>query len=231
MRFFDRWWHETRRVGRAMLLASCLAAGVLAAGAALSAPTGPASAVAPAMLYAVEMAMPLVAGVTAACVVGRDPAVELHLTLPAGYRGTLMRRWTVAMTASALPAAAICAALMASGWWARWPRTHGVLLGQLTWGSPLACLSGLGLLAAAVLRSPGAAATVVLTPWLLEQLLPDQVGAHRWSRMLYLFATTGGNGAEWMTNRLILLATAVVLAAAAWLLLGRGARLLGGDSE
>jgi hypothetical protein len=231
MRFFDRWRYEARRVGRATLLAPWLVTAVLAAGGALAARTVGNGAVPRTLLFAVEMAVPLVAGVSVASLVGRDPAVELQLAMPAGYRGTLLRRWTVTVAASALLAAGLCSGLMASGWWARWPRTHGVLLGQLTWAAPVCWLAGLGLLAGAVLRAPAAAATVVTAPWLLEQLLPDRLQAYHWSRLLYLFATTGGRDADWGANRFALLASAVLLAAGAWLLLGRTERLLGGESE
>jgi hypothetical protein len=82
-----------------------------------------------------------------------------------------------------------------------------------------------------VLRAPAAAATVVAAPWLIEQLLPDQVQAHHWSRLLYLFATTQGRDADWTANRFTLVATSMLLIAGAWLLLGRGERLLSGESE
>jgi len=230
MRFFDRWRYEARRAGRATLLAPWLVTALLAAGATLAARTAGNGAIPRTLLSAVEMAIPLVVGVSAASLVGRDPAVELQLAMPAGYRGTLLRRWAVTVAASALLAAGLCGGLMASGWWARWPRTHGVLLGQLTWAAPVCWLAGLGLLAGAVLRGPAAAATVVTAPWLLEQLLPDQLQAHQWSRLLYLFATTGGRDADWGPNRFVLLASSVPLAAGAWLLLGQTQRLLGGET-
>jgi hypothetical protein len=227
----DRWRYEARRAGPATLFAPWVVTAAMAAGVALVARTAGAAGVARTLLYAVEVAIPLVAGVGAACLVGRDPVLELHLTLPAGYRGTVSRRWTLTVAASALLATGLTGGLVASGWWASWPRTHGVLLGQLTWAAPLCWLTALGLLAAAVLRAPAAAATAVTAPWLVEQLLPDQVQAHRWSRLLYLFATTGGRDADWAPNRLVLLATAALLAAGAWQLLGRTERLLDGEPE
>jgi hypothetical protein len=57
------------------------------------------------------------------------------------------------------------------------------------------------------------------------------VQAHHWSRLLYLFATTEGRDADWAANRFTLIATAMLLIAGAWLLLGRGERLLSGESE
>jgi hypothetical protein len=228
---FDRWRHEARRVRPAALLAPWLVTAALAAGAALVARTAGAAAVARTLLFVVEVAIPLVAGVCVACLIGRDPAVELHLALPAGYRATLSRRCALTVAASALVAAGLSGGLIASGWWASWPRTHGALLGQLTWAAPLCWLTALGLLAAAVLRAPAAAATAVTAPWLLEQLLPGQVQAHHWSRLLYLFATTAGRDGDWVPNRFVLLTTAALLAAGAWLLLGRTERLLAGEPE
>jgi hypothetical protein len=228
---WDLWRYEARRAGRATLLAPLLVTAAMAGGGALAARSSGSDTVPHTLLFALEMAIPLIAGVSAASLVGRDPAVELQLTLPTPYRGTLLRRCVAIVAASCVLAIGVSGALMASGWWARWPRTHGILLGQLTWAAPVCSLAGLGLLAGAVLRAPAAAATVVAAPWLIEQLLPDQVQAHHWSRLLYLFATTQGRDADWTANRFTLLATSMLLIAGAWLLLGRGERLLFGESE
>jgi hypothetical protein len=231
MNHFALWRYEARRVGRPTLLAPALLTAVVAGGAVLARRPLHAGTVAHALLFAVEMVVPLAAGVSVASLVGRDPAVELQLTVPTGYRRTLLRRSALAAADGCLVAFAVCVALMAGGWWSQLPRTHGALLGQLTWLSATCWLAALGLLAGAALRTPAAAATVVVAPWLAEQLLPAEVQAHHWSRLLYLFATTEGDNADWTANRFTLLGCAVPLLAAGWLLLSRPERLLIGKSE
>ncbi|HEX8134443.1 MAG TPA: hypothetical protein VF880_13590, partial [Actinomycetes bacterium] len=55
---------------------------------------------------------------------------------------------------------------------------------------------------------------------------------HRWSRLLYLFATTRGTvDQDWTANRLTLLAAGVAMTAAGWLLLRRPSRLLTKEAE
>ncbi|HEY2670635.1 MAG TPA: hypothetical protein VGJ07_09700 [Rugosimonospora sp.] len=223
--------YDARRVGRWLLLAPVLLTAAVAAGGALVARSPHDGTVPHALLFAVEMAIPLAAGVGVASAVGRDPAVELQLTMPVAYRITVFRRCALTAAASCLVAIAVCGALVVTGWWARWPRTHGVLLGQLTWVAPVCWLAGLGLAAGAALRSPAAAAAVAAAPWLADQVLPDQVQAHHWSRLLYLFATTEGRDADWEPNRLVLLGSSVALVTVAWILLGRPERLLGGEAE
>jgi hypothetical protein len=70
--------------------------------------------------------------------------------------------------------------------------THLALAGQLTWLAPTLCLSGLGLLAGAVSGSPTVASIVVASLWVFEYAAVGPLHEHRWSRLLYLFATTRG---------------------------------------
>lgn len=231
MNLLPLWRYEARRVGRATLLAPALLTAVVAGGALLASHPPRAGTVAHALLFAVEMGVPLATGVGVASLMGRDPALELQLTVPTGYRRTLLRRSALAAGAGCLVAFVVCVVLVAGGWWSRLPRSHGALLGQLTWLSPTCWLAALGLLAGAALRAPAAAAAVVVAPWLAEQLLAPQVQAHPWSRLLYLFATTEGGDADWLANRAALIGCAVPLLAAGWLLLSRPERLLTGESE
>ncbi|MEJ3743929.1 hypothetical protein WEI85_11625 [Actinomycetes bacterium KLBMP 9797] len=179
-----------------------------------------------------EMMTPLVAGVGAASLVGRDRAAELQLTLPTPYRATLLRRLAVALGWTVLVAVLVAATLVLGGWWTRWPHNHGPLVGQLIWLAPMLCLGGLGFLAAAVCRGPAAASGVVAICWLGQQLFADAIQVRWWGRLVYLFATTRGTErSDWAANRSTLLAAALVLAAAAWLVLGRTERLVHEEGE
>lgn len=234
MRPLALWGHEVRRAGWAALLAPLAAAGLLVAvavdGAArLDQPSRSTALVLQSLL---ELALPLAAGVGAANLVGRDPAVELQLTLPTAYRATILRRLVVTAGWAAVTALAVAAAMVASGWWHRWPEAHPALAGQLTWLAPTLCLSGLGLLAGALSASPALATSVVAALWVFQYAAAGPLQDHRWSRLLYLFATTRGTvGQDWAANRLTLLVAGAAMTSAGWLLLRRPSRLLTKETE
>ncbi|MEU8268140.1 hypothetical protein AB0B89_13315 [Sphaerisporangium sp. NPDC049002] len=233
MKRFDLWSHEIGRAGPAALVmppALVLLTGLLALfGTRLGSLEGNTAWM---LLGAVEAGFPLMTGIAAASLIGRDPAVELQLTLPSGYRVTLLRRLAVTSGWAALCATAATALFMATGWWDVVPGTPGGLAGQLTWLAPTVWLTALGLLAAAAFRSTVAATTTVAMVWLLEQVVGDVLRGNAVTRSLYLFATSHGAGADdWSVNRVTLLVTAMALLAAAWPLLGDAERVLGGETE
>jgi hypothetical protein len=234
MRPLSLWRHEARRAGWASLLAPPLAAGLLVVvavdGAArLGQPSRDTARVLQSLL---EMALPLAAGVGAASLVGRDPAVELQLTLPTSYRATILRRLAITAGWAAMVAVAVAVAMVASGWWHRFPGAHAPLAGQLTWLAPTLCLAGLGLLTGALSASPAPATSAVAVLWVFDQAAAGLLQQHRWSRLRYLFATTRGTvERDWAANRLTLLAAGAAMATAAWLLLRHPSRLLTKEAE
>jgi hypothetical protein len=179
-----------------------------------------------------ELALPLAAGVGAASLVGVDPAVELHLSLPTAYRATILRRLLLTAGWVALLALTAAAVMVASGWWDRWPGAHPPLAGQLTWLAPTLCLAGLGLLVGALSASPALATSAVAALWFFDLAAGGLLQQHRWSRLLYLFATTRGTvEADWAANRLTLLAAGAAMTSAGWLLLRHPSRLLTREAE
>lgn len=225
------WQYELRRAGWAALLGPPIAVAVGVA-AALANPVPGDATTARILLGALEMAVPLAAGVACASLVGRDPALELQLTAPTPYRVTLLRRMAVTLAWTATLAALTAAVLIATGWWARWPANHGPLAGQLTWVAPTLGLSGVGFAAGAVTRSPAAAGALVTTLWAIQQFFAGLTQQHLPGRLLYLFATTRGAApGDWTANRLTLLGAGVGLIALALLVLGRSERLIGGEDE
>lgn len=108
-----------------------------------------------------------------------------------------------------------------------------VLQSLLELALPLAAgMAGFGLLAGALSGSPAVASAVVASLWLFEYAAADLLQEHRWSRLLYLFATTRGTvDQDWTANRLTLLAAGVAMTAAGWLLLRRPSRLLTKEAE
>lgn len=226
------WRHEIRRAGWTALLTPPLTVGTTVLVAVLNAGTNSDVDTARLLFAALEMAAPLAAGIGAASLVGRDPAAELLLTTPTGYRSILLRRLVVTLGWTALMAVLLAGCLIATGWWTRWPANHGTVLGQLTWVAPILGLAALGFLAGAAFRGPAAAGGLVAVCWIFQQIFAGPAQERYGSRLLYLFATTrGAVPADWTANRLTLIGTAAVLAALAWLLLGRAERLLRAVAE
>ncbi|MBM2614667.1 hypothetical protein JIG36_03745 [Actinoplanes sp. LDG1-06] len=225
------WRYEVRRAGWTAVLGPPLAV-ALGVAAAVASPVAGDATTARILLGALEMAVPLTAGVACASLIGRDPAVEIQLAVPTPYRETLLRRTVVTLGWAALVAAVTAGALIATGWWARWPDNHGPLTGQLTWVAPTLALGGLGLAAAALTRSPAAAGALVTTVWAVQQFFAGAAQQHLPGRLLYLFATTRGADPEaWTANRLTLLATAAALLTLAVVVLGRSERLIRSEDE
>jgi hypothetical protein len=179
-----------------------------------------------------ELALPLAAGIGAASLVGRDPAVELQLTLPTAYRATILRRLIASTGWVAVIAVTVVVGAVATGWWDRWPGAHTPLAGQLTWLAPTAFVAGLGLLVGALAGNTALAASAVAMMWIFQLAATGPFQNHRWSQQLYLFATTRGSPElDWTANRLTLLAAGAGMTAVAWLLLRRPVRLLTKESE
>ncbi|SNQ46172.1 conserved membrane hypothetical protein [Frankia canadensis] len=231
MRPLTLWRYEARRAGWAALLGPPIAVAV-GVSAALANPRPGEATTARILLGACEMAVPLAAGVACASLVGRDPAVELQLAAPTPYRVTLLRRMAMTLGWAAVVAGLTAALLVATGWWARWPASHGPFAGQLTWVAPTAGLGAVGFAAGAVFRAPAAAGALVTTLWTLQQLFADLAQRHLPGRLLYLFATTrGAVPGDWAENRLALLGAAATLVALALVVLARSERLIGEEDE
>jgi hypothetical protein len=207
------WTHEARRAGWPVLCAPLFCAALVAL---ITAAVGRAGAVPAGLGDLEEMGVPLAVGVGVTTLVGRDPVLEVQLALPTAYRATVARRAAAVFAAGVLVAVAADVVLRLG-----WSAAHGVAAGQLVWFAPAAALAAWGLLAAALLREPAAAAAVVACTWLFER-----VGADRVPGVVYLFDSTDPRPGSWPVNRIVLLALAAGAGLCGWLALGRTAALL-----
>lgn len=210
------WLQEARRAGLAVWSAPLIVVATATAAAVVIARPGGPHAVARGWVAVLEAGLPLAAGIPQTTLVGRDPAIELLLTMPVPYRTVLLRRAACGLAAAAATGLAATAVL----WWG-WSVPHGPVAGQLIWLSPTVALSGVALLGGVLLREPAAAGGVVTVVWLLAALLPARVPP-----LLYLFATSGEFHAGWWANRLLLLLTGIVAVALAVAAAGRSEALL-----
>jgi hypothetical protein len=178
----------------------------------------------------VEVVVPLVAALPVAWMIAREPALELQLSLPRPYPGTVGRRLAIALAWSGLLCLAIAGLLWAPGWW-RLP--NGFWSAQLTWLSPLAFLLAAATLVVLLVRSPSAAGGLIAVLWLVEIVLSGGLLSSRLLRNLELFATTFAGPAApfWLSNRLLLCAMALLMLALAARLLDRPELLLAAAHE
>ena len=231
MRPLALWRHEARRAGWTALLTppSVLVLGLIGALIQYSADE---NGVARTLVGTLEMLLPLAAGVGAGSLIGHDPVAELAASCRTGYPATLLRRLVVSLTWITVLAVLASAALVATGWWDRWPPAHAPLPGQLTWLSPVLFLAALGFLVGALLRNPGAAAGVVAVVWIIQQVLNDLLLSSPATRLLNLFATTrGGQPEDWTANRLVLLGVAAVFFLVAWGVLTTSEAIVAGEGS
>jgi hypothetical protein len=219
------WAYEARRVGWPVLATpAAVIAGVIAVAAVMTEGGAPRHAVVRLVVAGLEVMLPLAAAIGATELVGRDRAVELHLSLPTPYRVTLLRRLAITLAWPALLAAASTAVLHTLDWWAP---THSGAAGVLVWLAPLFWLPALGVFLAVLLRNATAASGLIAGLWLVEQLFAAAFAASAAGRAVYLFPATWLAGIPgWPVNRAVLLTTAVALLAGTWALLARPHRLL-----
>jgi ABC-2 type transport system permease protein len=192
-------------------------------------------------VFVVEVLLPLAAGIAAGSVVGAETALELQVSVPTRFAGTVLRRvllvlaWTGAWSAVA---ASVVAGL---GWWSSASELGGgMVAAQLGWAVPALALSGVAVAASAV-GGGGPAAALVSAIWIGEQTQAPWFATHPWAQRLFLFPHSGsllvpdshGVAATAITtNRLTLAAVGVVGLVAGWLLLlHRQERLVTGTSE
>ena len=166
------------------------------------------------LMAALEACLPLTIGIVLATVAVQDSALELLLTLPATYRGTLFLRvtlllgWTLLVE---LLATLILYALLP------WVPVQPLFAGQLAWLAPSLWLAGAGIFFSLLLRSRASSGALLGCIWLFQLVFHGYFAQTGWTQPWFLFATLFTPTASfWLSNRLELLATALLLLAAAW---------------
>lgn len=221
------WRHEARRTGwPALAPPVVVAAAVVALAVVMVARSASYDTVVRWLVAGLEVAVPLACGIGAADLIGRDPAVELQLSVPVSYRATVLRRLAVTVAWPMMLAAAGTVVLVGVGWW---PTDRSGAASLFVWLAPLLWLAGLGSFAAVLFRSGTAASGLVAGVWFVEQMFAGEFADSAVLRAVYLFPTTWLPGLSgWWINRVVLLGTAAMLFGAVWLLLSRPHRLLNG---
>lgn len=173
------------------------------------------------LIAALELGLPLAAGVVAATIASDDPAIDLQLSLKTRYRRTLVRRLVVLALWTALIAFLWTSALHLSGLWELWV-PEALLVSQLVWLSPLLWFVAAGAALALLLGSRSTSGAFLGGLWAFENLMRGLFLTKEWLRPEFLFATTYAAGAPfWLTNRLALISTALLMGAVVWVLSSR----------
>ena len=242
--FSDRFWYEMKLMGKRVTLTPILVMVGFAAIAALLHylkvdPSRTLSA-------ALEMILPLMAGIVISAVTSQDQAIELQLTVPRKYHLTVMRRLAIILgwTAIVTLLSSIIIVLLNLGFIPQdtpaWTNPLPFLVGQLTWIATLLWYVAAGLVLGLLTRSRAASAALLCGIWIVEIIFKDLFGISAWLKPVFLFPTTllalGGPLPQalfnnWLDNRIEVLATGLVLLPIGWLLLRSPERLLKGSSE
>jgi hypothetical protein len=185
-----------------------------------------------------EMVLPLAAGLLTASIVSYDTAIELQMTMPKTYRMTAFVRLSLIIAWTS------CLALFSSvfvyhlRFWRvpsqveTWKVLPQFLIGQLTWIAPLFWFVGVGFSLALLIRSRSASSGLLGGIWMIEAIFYGYFALIGWLNPLFLFPTTLAPGISfWLSNRIELLLTALILLLLDWLLLGNTEILLQGNAS
>lgn len=183
-----------------------------------------------------EMFLPLVVGGIVAATSLSDAALEVQLTLPGRYQRTAVKRLGIVLVWS------ICLALLTNtGMFVfhlgylpdelqSWPVLWQFLGGQLIWLAPLCWFISVGLCLTLVTHSITTSGAVLGGLWILEALfIKTLLPTNPWLQAVTLFTTSLMPEASfWLSNRLELLLTALLLLPINWLLLRNTESILKG---
>jgi len=184
-----------------------------------------------------EMVLPLAAGLLTTTIVSYDAAIELQMTMPKTYRITAFVRLSLIIAWTS------CLALFPSvlvyhlRFWRvpsqveTWKVLPQFLIGQLTWIAPLFWFVGVGFSLALLIRSRSASSALLGGIWMIEAILYGYFAIINWLKPLFLFPTTLAPGISfWLSNRIELLITALILLLLDWLMLQNSEKLLQGTA-
>ena len=184
-----------------------------------------------------EMVLPLAACLLTTTIVSYDSAIELQMTMPKTYRITAFVRLSLIIAWTS------CLALFSSvlvyhlRFWRvpsqveTWKVLPQFLIGQLTWIAPLFWFVGVGFSLALLIRSRSASSALLGGIWMIEAILYGYFAIINWLKPLFLFPTTLAPGISfWLSNRIELLITALILLLLDWLMLQNSEKLLQGTA-
>lgn len=211
----DIWRHELRILGPVLFIIPIgLALFFAALTVMMFVGNVPHSFIASLLIAAIEACLPLTAGILLATVAVQDTALELLLTMPIAYRVIAFARFLLILGWTLLVELLATLVLYA---FLPWVSPKPLAAGQLAWLAPSLWLAGAGILLALLLRSRANSGAILGCLWIIQLTFHGYFAQNAWTQPWFLFATLYTPGAPfWLTNRLELIAIALVLLAAAW---------------
>jgi hypothetical protein len=193
-----------------------------------------------------EIILPLATGVLVATITSQENAIELQLTVPKKYAVTVLGRlamivgWTICI--------AILFSISIFGFKLSYVPQPALsssayilfLNAQLTWIAPLLWFVAMGFCLALLLRSRSGTGALLGGIWIIEIIFKDHIAATNWLHPVFLFPTTllplvgfvpQNIFNMWLTNRLELIGTALIILLVGWLFLHYPEGLLKTSSE
>ncbi len=184
------------------------------------------------LTVALEAAVPLAVGLATASLLASEPALELQLATPGGFRPAALRRAGLLFGWAALLSLVTVLIGRAAGTFDSWPGPADPLRDLLMWLSPLSLFAAWGCVLGIALRSRGAAAALLTGFWIAGLALKDWFLAHDFARAWFPFMVTfSPDDPSLLANRLTVLALAAIGLAVAVVWLGRGEWLLGSEDR
>ena len=234
----DRFWYELRIMGRWVILIPPLIILTFALlGAILTIMQVGHLRISQVITASLEMVLPLAAGLLTTTIVSYDTAIELQMTMPKTYRMTAFVRLSLIIAWTS------CLALFSSmfvyhlRFWRvpsqveTWKVLPQFLVGQLTWIAPLFWFVSVGFSLALLIRSRSASSALLGGIWMIEAIFYGYFAFIDWLKPLFLFPTTLAPGISfWLSNRIELLITALVLLLLDWFMSQNTEKLLQGTA-
>lgn len=198
------------------------------------------------LMSALEMFFPLAAGLAVSNRIAQEPTLELQLTMPRSYASTSSLRlflvilWTACLALLFSIALCFVNSLWLPDFMHRWNIVDRWLVIQVNWLLPTLWFMGLGLLLALLINSRTATAAILGCFWVFDILLYGLILPNSWLRPLLLFPSTlvlipqasiKDFNTYWVTSRLEMLITIVIILLPIWFLLRQTERLLHGSNE
>ncbi|GLV53963.1 hypothetical protein KDH_08140 [Dictyobacter sp. S3.2.2.5] len=186
-----------------------------------------------------ELFLPIVTGIVVATSATQDPALEIQLTMPRKYHNTSILRlalivaWSIAfgLLISIIPTLLHLTFLPDQ---LKRTNSFGQFFGlQFSWIATTFWFVAVALVSSLLTRSRSASSAILGAVWIVQILfMTHLVETTSWLQPLFLFPTiVAPQISYWMTNRLEVLSTGIVLLPVGWWLLHNTEGLLKGASE
>jgi hypothetical protein len=184
---------------------------------------------------ALEMVLPLAAGLLITTIVSYDSAIELQMTLSQTYRITALLRLSLIIAWTSCLALVFSVFIYHLRLWRvplqleTWSILPQFLVLQLTWIAPLFWFASAGFTLALLIRSRSASSALLGGIWTIEAIFYGYFVIVNWLKPLLLFPTTLAPYISfWLSNRIVILITALILLLLDWFMLRNTERLLQG---